>query len=144
MAYAEQQQIVERYGAETLLLLAPRPDDAQAVDETAVARALSDAANEIDAYVGRKYDLPLDPCPDILTRLAVDIAAYRLADTADTLTDERRRRYEDATTLLQRIACGEVSLGVPAGPPSSRGAAALRARPRRFGRGVSTAREYPD
>ena len=34
MAYAEQQQIVERYGAETLLLLAPRPDDAQAVDET--------------------------------------------------------------------------------------------------------------
>ncbi len=142
MAYAGQQQIADRYGEDLLLLLAPvaapandppaYPDD---MDPQPVARALADAAGEIDAYVGRKYALPLPgPPPDVLTRLAADIAVYRLADTAGALTDERRRRYEDAVALLRRIASGEVSLGAPQTPPSAHGAVWRSARPRRFRR----------
>ncbi len=139
MAYAEQQQMVERYGAEALLLLAPAaeaghdpPRYPEDVDAAAVARALADAEQEVDVYVGAKYDLPLPAPAAILTRLTVDIAAYRLADTGDVLTEERRRRYEDAVALLRRIASGDVSLGER--PASARGVVFGRARPRLFGR----------
>ena len=136
-AYATQRQIVERYGERTLLLLAPLEGaDQPAVDEAAVARALADAGEEIDAYAATRYALPLDPPPALLTRLAADIAVYRLADTADVLTDERRRRYEDARALLRRIAAGEVSLG-PAARPSPRGAAWRNCSPRLFRRAAA-------
>lgn len=132
--YATRQQIEERYGRELLLTLAPLPAaDPPAVDETAVTRALADAAEEIDACLARKYALPLDPPPPLLARLAADIAVYRLAHTADALTDERRRRCDDALDLLRRIAAGEVSLG-PAARPNARGSARLRCAPRLFRR----------
>ena len=65
-----------------------------------------------------------------LTRLAVDIAVYRLAAEADTGTDERRKRYQDAVALLERIASGEASLGLPS--PGAPSRAMSMSRPRRF------------
>ena len=48
----------------------------------------------------------------MLTRLAADIAIYRLAVSADLRIDEHRVRYDDAVKLLVRIAKGEASLGL--------------------------------
>ena len=132
MAYAGEQQIIERYGADTLLLAADRDGDGE-IDSEVVRRALEDASAEIDTYLAAKYDLPLPKVPEVLARLSVDIALYRLSSTTAEGTDERRRRYEDAVKLLKRIASGEVSLGLSEPPPSA-GGVKFSGRRRRFSR----------
>ncbi|WP_126456727.1 gp436 family protein [Sulfuriflexus mobilis] len=133
--YATQQDIIDRYSLEELLILADRDDDGVA-DADVVDRALIDADAEVNAYLAAKYDLPLATTPDVITRLCVDIVMYRLADDAGTATDERRLRYDDAVTLLSRIAKGIVSLGLPKPPASSNGGVTVTSNDRRFKRGT--------
>ena len=135
MSYATADQVEERYGADLLLLLRDRDGDGVA-DAAVLDRALADAAGEIDTYLAAKYDLPLAETPAVLTRLAVDITVYRLSSEADLLTDERRRRYEDALKLLVRIARGEASLGLRS--PGAPSRATATSRPRRFSRETMT------
>ena len=136
MAYASQSDITERYGADLLVLLADRDGDGTA-DGPVVDRSLADASAEIDVHVAAKYQLPLAEAPGILTRLAVDIAVYRLASEADRITDERRQRYEDARLSLRDIASGKTSLGLPSPGAPSRAytsVGCVSGRPRRFTR----------
>ena len=139
MTYATAEQVIERYGARTVQLLTDRAG-AGVMDPVVLERALADAAAEIDTWLAVKYDLPLfsPPAspPEVLTRLAVDIAVYRLAAGADLATDERRRRYEDAVKLLERLARGEASLGLADPPASTVGGVKISRRPRRFSREV--------
>lgn len=133
MPYATQQDIVDRYSQETLLLLADRDGD-QVIDSAVVDQALADASAEIDTYVAAKYDLPLQQVPEVLKRLCVDIVIYRLSSDADMATEEKRQRYEDAIALLARIAKGTVSLGLDVPPPSTNGVVNISSQPRRFSR----------
>lgn len=140
MAYATPAQIGERYDANVLVTIADRDNDG-AADTDVLERALADASAEIDVFLAAKYDLPLNSTPEVLTRLAVDIAVYRLASEAGPATEERRRRYEDAVALLRRLASGEASLGLPSpGEPSRAYASAgsVTGRPRRFSRQTMT------
>lgn len=134
MPYANAQDIIDRYGNDTLLMLTDRDGDDQ-VDTQVIDQAVADATAEIDTYLAAKYSLPLPTTPSVLVRLCVDIAIYRLSSTADMVTEEKRQRYEDATTLLRRIAKGEVSLGISQPAPSSNGAVHISTKPRRFSRG---------
>ena len=133
MPYATQEQIVERYGADAVTLLADRDGDGQP-DAEVVAQSLDDATAEIDSYLATKYDLPLPRVPEVLVRICVDIAVYRLAPEIAEQTDERRLRYEDAVRLLKSLAKGETSLGLDDPPPSSFGAVTVSGGPRRFTR----------
>ncbi|MDE0382398.1 MAG: DUF1320 domain-containing protein [Defluviicoccus sp.] len=110
MAYATVQDCIDRRGEESLRELADDPH-ADALAWDALERALEDASDEIDAYVGARHDLPLDPAPRILVRLCVEIGVYLAAADADQGTDERRRRYEGAIGLLRDIREGRASLG---------------------------------
>ena len=131
MSYATPAQVTERHGADAVLLLTDRDGDGVA-DTGAIERALADASAEIDTYLAAKYQLPLSETPSVLTRLAADIAVYRLAVSADRRIEEHRVRYDDAVKLLVRIAKGEASLGLasPAAPSRSW----TQSRPRRFSR----------
>lgn len=111
MAYATLADLTDRYGDAELTQLTDRAG-AGAIDPAIAARALDDAAAEIDGYLAVRYALPLATVPTVLVRIACDIARYRLWD--DRASDEVRRRYEDARRVLERIAGGDVSLGLPA------------------------------
>lgn len=111
MAYATLADLSDRYGVEELTQLTDRLGVA-APDAAIVARALDDASAEIDGYLAVRYALPLPTVPTVLLRLCADIARYRLWD--DRASEEVRRRYEDARRVLERIASGDVSLGLPA------------------------------
>jgi phage gp36-like protein len=52
--------------------------------------------------------LPLESTPPVLNRLACDMARYRLYD--DGVPETVRVRYQDAVSLLKRMASGEVQL----------------------------------
>lgn len=122
MSYATPADLVLRFGEPEIEQLAGRTA-LDVIDTDVVERALADAAAEIDGYVGARYRLPFDPVPPLLTRIACDIARYRLYD--DASSDEVRRRYEDAVKLLARIADGTVSFGVAADAPAAPNVAVL-------------------
>ncbi|NDV20924.1 DUF1320 domain-containing protein [Pseudodesulfovibrio sp. JC047] len=136
MAYATTQDIIDRYGEDQLLILADRDGDGLA-DEQVTGRAIADADSEIDLHLSKLYDLPLAAVPSVLVQVAVDIAIYRMCNSDALVTEEIRRRYEDARSILRRIAKGEVQLGLPELEKSSGTAsspAIVNGPPRVFGR----------
>lgn len=111
MAYVSQQDLIDRIGEDALYVLTDRVGQGT-LDAARIAAAADEASSEIDAYLSKRYALPLASTPPVIGRLALDICVYRLAADAGNYTEERRKRYEDATALLKRIAGGDVGLGV--------------------------------
>ena len=133
MAYATQQDIVDRYGEDQLAIAFDRDGDGN-VDTDSVTAALADASDEIDGYLAGRYRLPLADPPRILTFLAVDIALYK-GSVETVVTDERRRRYDDAIAYLTKVATGKIALlsSDPSAPNGGSGAT-FTAAPRAFTR----------
>ena len=127
--YAAQADIVSLYG-ENALFVAVRDGE---VDAPAVERALASASAEIDAYIAVRYALPLVETPPFLQTICVDIAVYRLALSADVLSEEHRKRYEDALGFLKRVSEGKATLIITpqpdAGDPDTGETAASGPRP---------------
>jgi phage gp36-like protein len=120
MTYATQTDLEERFGSDEL---AHRTDRAAGVviDAAVLGRALADADAEIDGYLATRYTLPLASTPPVLNRLACDLARYRLYD--DGVPETVRLRYQDAVSLLKRMASGEVQLAGIAAPVAAAGGA---------------------
>ncbi|MCB1397262.1 MAG: DUF1320 domain-containing protein [Rhodobacteraceae bacterium] len=114
MASATQSDIVTLYGDDALVV-ADRDRDGLA-ETAAVSRALDLASAEIDTHLAARYALPLAKVPAMLTAWCVDIALYRLALSADVLSDEHRRRYDDAIAGLKLIGAGRAALVFPPDP----------------------------
>lgn len=117
--YCTRDDLRTRFGEVELRQIAAG-DSGRGTDEARITRALADAAAEIDTYLGTRYPVPLASVPDVISRLAADIARYRLYDQA--APDEIRGRYEDAVGVLTRIASGAIKLGAleaPAGAATS-------------------------
>lgn len=134
MPYASAADLETRFGADEVLQLADRNGDG-VIDDGVIDVALAEAAAEIDVYLAGRYALPLASTPSVLVRLACDIARYRLM--ADNPLEEARKRYEDARRLLEGIAVGRVSLGLPA-PPAGVGNLVVAAPGRKvFGGGFA-------
>lgn len=114
MAYATQADIITIYSADALHV-ADRDGDG-VIDADAVTRALDMATSEIDSFLGVRFDVPLTSVPEVIKQIAVDFAIYRLALSADVLSDEHRRRYEDGLAHLKRFGEGKAYLDLPAEP----------------------------
>lgn len=132
MTYATQADMQTRYGEEELAQRTNRADG-RSIDAVVLGRALADADAEIDGYLATRYHLPLNSVPAVLTRLSADIARYRLYD--DGVPATVRQRYEDAVSLLKRLATGEVQLAGAAvsAQGGSSNAVAARTSERMFG-----------
>ncbi|MEM7046989.1 MAG: DUF1320 domain-containing protein [Pseudomonadota bacterium] len=126
MTYATSKDIENAYGKGSL------PDGGGT--SAAVTAALSAATAEIDTYLAGRYDLPLATPPPILKALCVDIALYKTSLDIGSLTDERRKRYEDALALLRRLADGKADLGLPKPKQTAPSHASFTASPRLFTR----------
>lgn len=107
MTYATQTDLIERFGE---LELAQRTNrvDGTTIDTVVLGRALADADAEIDSYLATRYTLPLSSTPPVVNRLACDMTRYRLFD--DGVPETVRVRYQDAVSLLKRLASGDVQL----------------------------------
>lgn len=99
-------------------------DDGDGIaDQAVINRVLADAQAEIDGYLGTRHILPLSETPPLIRRLAVDLGIWNLYTRRDLITEARKLQVESARKLLQRIAEGTVTLGLPpsqqADPPPS-------------------------
>ncbi len=109
MTYATQQDLIDRYGEEELLQLTDRANTGSIV-AAVVNKALADADAEIDSYLAARYALPLATVPEVVVRLASDMARFYLYD--DRATEGVSKRYDNAVKLLRSIASGAASIGV--------------------------------
>jgi phage gp36-like protein len=134
MPYVTQQELIDRYSENVLLSLADRDNDS-VIDADVVEQAIVDASELIDSYLAKRYTLPLPVVPAPLKRVCGDIAIYLLCGDG-TVTDEKRKRYEDAIRFLVALAKGDASLGVGLEQDSSNsvGHVELDSSPRLFKR----------
>ena len=119
MSYCTQDDILERI-SETELIQLTDDENTGAVDADRVTRAIADADQEIDSYVGVRHIVPLDPVPALVRKLSTEMVVYNLygrrtAGPPDHIKD----RYTAAIRLLELIAKGQASLGAqdPEGSP---------------------------
>lgn len=144
MTYATPQDLIARLGEREATAISDRAATGQP-DLVVLASALALAEDEVNAYVGRRYALPLKSAdtglavvPSMLTRLAIDIARYRQTGTEIMETESIRNRFKDALKVLDQIARGEVSLGNvvlagAGGPAAVGGGSAVRTGTGSFG-----------
>ena len=131
--YATRQDIIDTYGPEALTIAADRDGDG-AEDAGVADKALADASELMDSYIGAKYDLPLPTAPDVLKPVCVDIALYRMSQGAGALTEEIAERHKQAVAWLRDLSRGLVSLGLDDSPPSAGGGVQTSGPTRRFTR----------
>ena len=122
MAYATYTTLLEQVGIDELTRSSDRNGNGVA-DVGVVDRALEDASNEVDSYIGSVYKLPLNPVPGIVVTYTGIIGLYRMSLETGSYTEEKRKRYEDAIRWLRDVAKGVASLDgeVEAQPKSSGG-----------------------
>jgi len=111
MPYAIQADMIASYGEREVIALTDR-DLLGVIDPAVLADAINLASDEIDAYLNSRYALPLVNPPRLLTRLACDIARYRLCGSDAQETEPVRNRYKDALKTLGMIKAGDLTLGL--------------------------------
>ena len=95
------------------VLMALTDDGGSGVIDTAVTdAALETAEVEIDGYLGGRYTLPLSPLPEVIIKVAVDIAIYNLYARRQGPPEHWQKRYDNTIRFLVKIAGGQISLGV--------------------------------
>ena len=122
MSYAQVSDITGRYPSRDLIELTD--PDAQAVNEAVITQALMDASSEIDGYLESRFSLPITSPPVVLILLCCDIAMYRMQSLRPLRDiEDARKRYEDVIRKLEKVAKGELTLGLSADnkepPPAS-------------------------
>lgn len=110
MPYASTTDLFARLAPDLLSLLAD--DDGDAAPDTAIlTAALDDASAQIDAALARRYAVPIDPAPDRLVRLAVDLAvAFLYRRRREALPAEAAAALTEALLDLVDLADGTAAL----------------------------------
>ena len=112
MTYANKAAMISRYGEREVIALTDR-EDLGIIDDAVLQSALASADAEIDPYLlAALYTLPLTQVPSLLSGFACDITRYRLCGAGVTETDEVRNRYRDAVQFLEKVASGNINLGL--------------------------------
>lgn len=117
MSYATLADLYARFGDAEIDQVADTGGTGSA-DPVLVGRALGDATAEIDAALAGRYQLPMQPVPALLARIACDLAREALYDDATPAVVESRAKT--ARGLLRSVASGQLRLP---------GAAAAQATP---------------
>lgn len=83
------------------------------VDEETAAGVLAGGDSFIDGYLRGKLKLPLDPVPDLIPKLALDIYAYEFYSLKPSFEMPKTigDRYTAAVKTLSLIQEGKVKLG---------------------------------
>ena len=112
--YAAQGDIVPSLMAELLVAQITRNDStATTVETTVLATHIAEAEAEVEAYIGRRFSLPLSGVPVLLTRLSARITRYRLYTSRPGEVEAWvQKDYDSAVALLEKLRDGLVDLGL--------------------------------
>lgn len=113
MSYCSLDDLKKAIPEENLIQLT---DDAQTgvIDNEVIDDAIAYAGQLIDGYLRGRYSVPLDPVPELIRRLAVDMAVFHLysrrfeLEMPQSMIDRRK----EIIRLLEQIQQGKVQLGI--------------------------------
>lgn len=90
------------------------PNNTGSVQGCVVEKAIEESSNIIDAYIGKRFKLPLPGIPSVLRSICVDLAIYNLYErvTEMNVSEGMKIRYSNAVAMLKRIADGAMSIGI--------------------------------
>lgn len=78
--------------------------------------AIEDACAEIDGYLNKRYPVPLNPVPRVVTKFAKDMALFNLMSRMGIDEGERENvvqtRYKNAVRFFEGVARGLMEIGV--------------------------------
>ena len=107
MPYATLQDLIDRFGAEELIGLTDR-SGAGVPDAVVIGRALDDAGQIIDSYLGSRYTVPLNPVDPVVSLWACDIARFLLYKSE--VPDAVKFRNSNAMKALAAAQDGSLTL----------------------------------
>lgn len=110
MAYATLTDILDQLDEARLIELTD-DEGSGAVDTAKVTKAIGDADELIDGYVGSRYAVALDPVPPLVRQLSVALSIYSLYARRDMVPEIRIEQFKWALRTLELISVGKVSLG---------------------------------
>lgn len=72
----------------------------------------------INGHLNEIYVTPFDPVPELIKYITIDLAIFFLAESLyssqmPNLDEYQVKRYEQAKEMLEKIARGDVDIGVP-------------------------------
>lgn len=120
MPYLTQAEYVARFGEAETLRLTDETRSGQ-IESAKVEEALSDSEEEVDAYIGKRYAVPLANVPNLVKGFVAVLARERLHKTKPTPTVEKEA--ERARKQLGEISRNLMVL------PTDEGAAPQDGRP---------------
>jgi phage gp36-like protein len=128
MAYITNADIQERLGDDAYVQLTDDDGDGQA-DVGVVDEARLGAEGELNSYLARRYQVPIDltvhpELVDVLASFALDLAEYRLRARRPPIPKDAEKRRAQAVEWLRRVADGSLDLpsATPVASNTTRGA----------------------
>ena len=96
------------------------PNPTGSVDTSVVDKAINQSSVLIDAYIGKRFKLPLSSIPSVLKSICIDLTIYNLYErvTEMNITEGMKLRYTNSIALLKRIAEGDAVIGITEGEPN--------------------------
>ncbi|MHB2265813.1 gp436 family protein [Aliihoeflea sp. PC F10.4] len=129
MRYVTTEGLIKRYGRDELVQLTDRENiPPMEINEEVVERAIIDAGGRIDGYLGKVYKLPLTVVPDILSKVAADLARYYLHGDAAEKDTVVAINYRGSIDWLRDVSRGLVDLDIEGVKPAQSGTGAIKAK----------------
>ena len=117
MTYATKDDLLRLASRERLIELTDRANPPMGdIDADQLDWALVQADAQINARLGVRYALPLEPAPPVLTRLAAVIAYHDLH--VEEVPDKVAHDHRQALDWLDRVAKGDAPLQGGGGGPN--------------------------
>ena len=108
--YITQKDLEDRYG-DTVYTVAGYDDTGQ-TNTKIIDLAIKDAYSEVNGYLRERYDVPLNPVPDVIKRITCTLAMDIMASSGDTTNEVIQNQAKNARKSLAEMAKGVIKLGV--------------------------------
>lgn len=112
-AYVTQDELVARYGEDTVRRLSDRTAQNK-IDAARVAAAIAAAESLVNGYVAGVAALPFAAPPPLIKNIAADLSYFYLHDGLVDLPEVVRQTERAAMSVLRDIAARKISLGLSA------------------------------
>lgn len=130
MAYAEQQDIIDRGVTQQELLELTDDESTTDLDDAGVqariAAAITSACGTIDSYCRQRYTVPLQDSEQIKS-VAVTLAIYNLFARRRRVPEDVKTLFDDAMKFLRDVAAGKAALDQPTGATAQAGSGGVLA-----------------
>jgi phage gp36-like protein len=109
MSYATITDVMTRYKPIVTLV---GSEDLQVASVDVASIFINDAESIVDAIIGRRYTVPLNPVPAFITQVTADIAIFNiLVEHLPQKPDFFQPRFDRAMAMLMSISSGYMIIG---------------------------------